>query len=238
MFSSILNRDDARRANPVVSEILAHGLRGALTGGLAIEAQLRAHGRPALQRPLNDVDFVIDGFASIPYTLAGRFLQNHVHPHASDGKTLLQFVDPAHRLRIDVFRAFGATLARAHRLDAWTGPLDVVSVEDLVARTTALVCGRLRRGRTIDVKHATAYARLRGLGHAEMLAAAWVDHRQQVPGTFADAAREADALLSARPELVIVETYSSTIEPCNNCREHGAFRPAPRAAIIEALGYC
>jgi hypothetical protein len=51
-----------------------------------------------------------------------------------------------------------------------TGGLDVLSVEDLVARTTAFVCGRLRRGQAIDVKHAVAFSRLRGLGLPQRLA--------------------------------------------------------------------
>jgi hypothetical protein len=122
-------------------------------------------------------------------------------------------------------------------LDAETGVLDVLSVEDLVARTTALVCGRLRRGQSVDVKDATAFTRLLGLGRPQQLAAAWSDHRQQVPGTLEEASREAARLLDGHPELVVVEEYSNELTPCVRCREHAFFRPAPPSRIVEILGY-
>jgi hypothetical protein len=123
-------------------------------------------------------------------------------------------------------------------LDDETGELKVLSVEDLVARTTALVCGRLRRGQSVDVKHATAFTRLLGLVRPDQLAAAWNDHRQHVPGTLDAASREAARLLEAHPELVVVEEYSRDISPCERCREHGPFRPASPSKIVEILGYC
>jgi hypothetical protein len=184
VFAALLRQDDSRRATEVVGAVLAHGLRCALTGGLAIDAQLRAHGRPVEPRYLNDIDFVVEDFASIPRSLAASFLQHHVHPDAINGRTLLQLIDEPCAIRIDLFRALGSTLSRAATLDAETGALAVLSVEDLVARTTALVCGSLRRRKCVDVKHATAFTRLLGLGRPGQLAAAWNDHRQPVPGTF------------------------------------------------------
>lgn len=167
MFAALLPHDDARRATEVVESLLAQGLRCALTGGLAIDAQLRAHGRVFAPRRLNDIDLVVESFASIPDTLAGSFLQHHVHPDATDGRTLLQLIDPTRAIRVDLFRALGDTLSRASALGDETTSLDVLSVEDLVARTTALVGGRLRRGLSIDIKHVTAFRRLQGLGRPE-----------------------------------------------------------------------
>lgn len=218
--------------------MLAHGLRCGLTGGLAIGAQLRLHGRSVEPRVLNDIDFVVEDSASIPVSLAASFLQHHVHPDAIDGRTLLQLVDQPRAIRIDLFHTLGSTLSRAVKLHDETGELNVLSVEDLVARTTALVCGRLRRGQSVDVKHATAFTRLFGLGRPEQLAAAWNDHRQQVPGTLDEASRESVRLLRAYPELIVVEEYSQDASPCERCREHGPFRPAPSCRIVEILGYC
>jgi hypothetical protein len=181
---------------------------------------------------------VVQDFASIPGSLAASFVSHHVHPAAIDGKTLLQLVDQQHAMRIDLFHALGSTLSRAIRLDSETGELNVLSVEDLVARTTALVCGRLRRGQSVDVKHATAFSRLFGLGRREQLAAAWNDHHQQVPGTLDGASREAARLLDAHPELIVVEQYSRDASRCERCREHGPFRPAPPGRIVDILGYC
>src|SRR4029077_5663494 len=119
--------------------------------------------------------------------LARTFLQHHVHPDATDGRTLLQLIDESRATRVDLFLELGSTLSRATTLDEATGQLAVLSVEDLEARATALVCGNLRRGRTIDAKYAAAFTSLRGLGQPEQLAAAWNDHRQQVPGTVEEA---------------------------------------------------
>jgi hypothetical protein len=237
-FAHFLNPPDVRRATEVVEALLDHGLRCALTGGLAIDAQLRIHGRPIERRPLNDIDFVVESFASVPESCARSFLPHHVHPDATGGRTLLQLIDEARRIRIDVFQEFGRTLARADCLNDAAGGLMVLSLEDLVARSTALVCGRLQRGLTIDVKHVTAFNRLRGLGEAAKLSAAWSDHQQQVPGTLDEASLEAARLVETRPQLVVVERYSSHPVPCEQCRQQGPFRPVPPNRVVEILGYC
>jgi hypothetical protein len=238
VFSAFLGSDDARRASDVVEILLASGLRGcALTGGLAVEARLRAYGRPVCPRPLNDVDIVVEDFGAIPAALADRFLLHHIHPHAPEGKTLLQLIDRERALRIDLFRAFGATLARASALDEQAGALPVLAVEDLVARTTADVCGRLRADREIDGKHVRAFTRLAGLGGATQLAEAWQDHRQAVPGSLEDATAQAHRLLARRPDLVVTEQYSAIVTACDRCQDFGPFRLAPPEAIVDVLGY-
>ena len=208
-----------------------------MTGGLAIDAQLHARGRSATARPLTDIDLVVSDFASIPTSLAEAFLLNHVHPFAPEGKTLLQLIDQPRALRVDLFRAFGDTLSRAELLDEDTSGLPVPSIEDLVARTTAMVCGTLQRGTTIDFKHVAAFRRLRGLGEPRRLAVAWLDHRQDVQGTIEEAAAEATRLLSVRPELIVVERYSTVVVPCERCLDFGVFRATPPHKIVEILGY-
>jgi len=181
---------------------------------------------------------VIEGFVEIPAALADVFLLNHIHPHALEGKMLLQLIDPQRALRIDVFRAFGATLSRARLLDEQTRPLPVVAVEDLVARTTAHVCGRLRRGRQIDLKHVRAFTRLGGLGRSQQLDAAWQDHRQDVPGSLVEAMQEAHQLLAQHPELLVSEKYSTVVTACDRCQAYGPFQVAPPETIVDILGYC
>ena len=238
VFANILNENDARRAAGVVELLLSHGLRCALTGGLATRAHLAARGRAVGQENLNDVDFVVASFTSIPRSLAGAFLPHHVHPDATDGRTLLQLVDEARALRMDLFLELGATLSRAVRCGNETGELAVVSLEDLGARNTALVFGRLGRGKTIDRKHVRALQALHGLGRPDLLDAAWQDHRQGLPGTIHDAVRSAMRLLGERPDLVVVEDYSADPTPCARCRPSGPFTPTPRDRIVEILGYC
>ncbi len=237
MFERILDAVDGSRATAVAQTLLAHRFPMALTGGLAIEAQLRAHGRPSERRALNDVDVVVDSFAAIPCTVANDFLPHHVHPFAAEGKTLLQLVDPARALRVDLFRPFGRTLARSCRLGDDTDPLDVVSVEDLVARTTAQVCSALRRRRPLATKHARAFSRLAGLGRPVRLDEAWADHRQDLAMSFGAAFREASQLMDACPELIVEERYSAVVTTCDRCCASGALRPSDPRAIVRVLGY-
>jgi hypothetical protein len=237
VFAGLLLDDDARRATETVEALLAHGLHSGLTGGLAISAQLRAHGRQVERGHINDIDLVVQDFDAIPESVAGSFLLHHVHPDAAEGKLLLQLIDETTAVRVDLFRAFGNTLARASALDGDTGPLEVLCVEDLVARTTALVCGSLRRGTTVDPKHARALSRLLGLGRQEQLAAAWNDHRQAVTGTLDEATSDALRLLADRQNLMVAEEYSAAVTPCDRCGERGPFRPGGADRVVEVLGY-
>ena len=102
---------------------------------------------------------------------------------------LIQLIDRERALRIDLFGQFGATLTRVQRLKGPTEPVTVISLEDLVARTTALVVGRLRRGKPKDPKHARAFRRLAGLGEPGRIDAAWRDHRQSELESFQQAAQ-------------------------------------------------
>jgi hypothetical protein len=237
MFSEFLSRGDALRVSLVLKKLSALGFGGVLTGGLAVEIHLRSQGRVARRRDLNDLDLVVESFDSIPESLAEGFLFHHIHPYAVEGKTLIQLLDQEQRLRIDLFRQFGSTIKRAETLDGAAGPLRVISLEDLVARMTSLVVGHLRRGGTIDIKHADAFQRLAGLGEPEKIDIAWHDHRQSETESFADAMRSGQQLLDRHPELVIREEYSAEVEPCPHCHDLGPFRRARPDIIVNILGY-
>lgn len=237
MFEGFLDAPDAARATSVVHKLIAHRFRIALTGRLAIEAQLRANGRPQERRPLNDVDFVVDSFETIPSSVAEDFLPHHVHPFAASGKTLLQLIDPERAVRIDLFRASGSTLPRSTRLGGDTDPLDVVGVEDLVARTTAHVCAALRRGRPLETKYADAFRRLSGLNRSDRLDEAWDDHREGLSMTIDDAIHEASRLLEIHRELLVDRRYSAVVTACERCQTYGAFRPSDPQLIVRILGY-
>jgi hypothetical protein len=239
VFSALLEADDARRVSDVVEKLTTSGFRDcALTGSLAIAAQLRAHGRPISPCRVNDVDLVVEHFDAIPAALADRFVLNHIHPHAPEGKTLMQLIARDCALRVDVFKAFGTTLSRARALDSeQTGLLPVLGVEDLVTRTTAQVCGRLRKGLEIDGKHVRAFTRLADLGRPTQLEEAWQSHREDVPGTLHQATREAYHLLARHPELVVSEEYSSVVTACDRCQDYGPFRLASPETVVAILGY-
>ena len=231
MFTEFLRARDAQRVSLSLEKLTAHGFQaGALTGSLAAEAHLFSLGLKTEQHPVNDIDFVVESFDSIPGSLADGFLVHHIHPHALEGKTLLQLIDPEQALRIDFFRQFGSTLAR-------TAPLTMISLEDLVARTTSFVLGHLRRGATFDQKHVRAFRRLAGLGDPAKIDAAWRDHRQSELDSFHHSAELAHQLLDLRSELAIHEQYSPEVSNCPNCQDHGPFRRASPDVIVRILGY-
>lgn len=238
MFTKFLSPSDADRVCLVLEKLSAYRFRGgALTGSLATEAHLVSQGRNTERRSLNDLDFVVESIASIPGSLADGFLVHHIHPHAPEGKMLLQLIDREQALRIDLFRQFGTTLTRTERLKGPTGPLTVISLEDLVTRTTALVVGCLRRGKPIDPKHVRAFRRLAGLGEPGRIDAAWRDHRQSEPESFHQAAQLAHQLLDHHPELAVPERYSAEVSVCPQCQDDGPFRRACPDMIVEILGY-
>lgn len=238
MFAEFLSTTDTYRVSLLMEKLSAYGFPGgALTGGLATELHLLARGRNTERRSLNDVDFVVGSFSSIPGSLAEGFLVHHIHPHAPEGKLLLQLIDREQALRIDLFGQFGATLTRTERLKGPTGPLTVISLEDLLARTTALIVGRLRRGKPIDPKHARAFRRLAGLAEPGRIDAAWRDHRQSELESFRQAAQRADQLLDDHPDLVIPERYSAEVSVCPECDDVGPFRRACPDIIVQLLGY-
>jgi len=233
MFAEFLSARDAARASLSMEKLSAYGFEGALTGSLAAEAHLLSRGLKREQRPLNDLDLVVESFATIPSSLAGGFLVHHVHPHAPEGKTLLQLIDPEQALRIDLFRQFGATLTRAERLRGLT----VISLEDLIARTMSLVLGHLRRGASIDRKHAHLFRRSVGLGDPAKMDAAWRDHGCSEAATFHQAAQLTLELLARHPELVICGQYSAEVTVCPRCQDDGLFRRARPEVIVKLLGY-
>jgi hypothetical protein len=237
MFEDLLEAADAERATRVLGRLSERGLRFALTGSLAREARLLQRGEPEPRRKLRDVDLVVDGVHGLPDGLAEGFLINHAHPLAPPGKMLLQLVDPEDRVRVDLFRAYGATLLRAGALERGTGAMAVVAIEDLRARLTAHVLTAMRRAEPIDVKHVAAFRRLLACGEPAVLAEAWDDHRESLADTFAGATRDALHGLAERPDLVVVETYAPRTETCARCRPFSSFRLSPPEAVAAVLGY-
>jgi hypothetical protein len=241
ILEEFLDHDDARRAAEVMGNLWRHGFREcALTGSVALEVQIIARGRTPQRRRLNDLDYVVDEFGSIPNALAGGFLVHHVHPKAPPGKLLVQLVDPDRGLRIDLFRAFGASLSRANTLhDPLSKLKRVLSIEDLAARYTSHVYGQLREGRPVEGKHAESFLRLASFetfGNVE-LETAWHDHRQSLTESFFEARERAKDLLRHHPELLFHQKYSDKVLPCDRCQDYGAFQRDEPALIVNSLGY-
>ncbi|MGB9029513.1 MAG: hypothetical protein WCC27_05280 [Acidobacteriaceae bacterium] len=237
-----LSPADAARAAGTLHRLARHDLSGfSLTGGVAIEYQIHAHGGQLQLRPLHDIDFLVDSFDAIPPSLGAELLLRHIHPHDPPAKTLLQGVDPTTSVRIDIFRACGRTTARAQTVTLAGIPVRIVSLEDLTARHARL-CWDLVEGKPLPPKYARDFLRLlvpenQPTGPIEAI---WHEHRKpQFATTFAEAAQQIRSAIEARPDLLLPPSYSTGIhEACARCHPTQAFSLTPPSQILSHLGYC
>ena len=239
-FEQFLAPVDAARVRHAVEKFARCGLRSfALTGGLALEAQMTGLGRGPRIRSLNDVDIVVESFASLPAALAETFLVRHIHPQAPEGKILVQFVDPHECLRIDVFRACGATMERSHPLSFGSTVIKVVSLEDLAARAGRLLMG-IEQCATVARKNAEDFKSLLEFIHLERVEVAWQDHRRASdPLSFKDSSTGLLQLIQLHGNLLVDFPYSRDVDAiCPRCREVEPFRLASPRMIMSILGYC
>jgi hypothetical protein len=238
-FDLFLSSTDATRVSRVLEKLAFHDLRRfALTGSLAIQMHLIGLGHVPHTCSLNDVDIVVESLVSIPDALAKDFLVRHIHPHVPEGKMLIQLVDPDEALRIDVFRAYGATIARSKFVLLGTSLTQVVSLEDLAARVASLVMD-LERGVAVARKHAQELQSLAQVINFDCVEAAWRDHRKSTdPSTFREALTRVRILAESRSDLLVVSTYSRDVDAvCQRCEETGSFRLASPMTIMSILGY-
>jgi hypothetical protein len=240
MLTRFLAEADAERASRTLLKLARHDIsQWALTGRLAIEIHQLRRGCGIPSRTLNDIDFVAESFDRIPETLASDFLFRHVHPLDPPGKNMAQMVDRDTAVRIDIFRANGATMNRTTEIDLPCGRIQMVSLEDLTARATRLALD-LAEGAPTPAKHARGFLNLAKLADSELMEAAWHDHRKpKQPRTFVAANSLLQQLIASHPGLLITSIYSrNTEELCARCAATPAFPLANAQAVLELLGYC
>ena len=231
---------DTDRASQVFRKLQRRDLRAwVLTGGIAVEIhRLRLGCEPSI-RVLNDLDFVVSSFDCIAETLACDFLCRHLHPFDPPGKMLAQFIDADSRLRIDVFRAHGATLSRTVRVQLPFGVMEVISPEDLIARLARIVL-QITQGIPVASKYAYDLVRLLEVFNPAQVEPAWIDHRRpEYPIHFQHACRLVLELTKSRPQLLVNPEYSkSTEEDCLRCVPQGRFQLVDPEKMMSIMGYC
>ena len=239
-FDAFLTSSDAMLVFRLLEKLRLHDIhKFALTGGIAIETHLIAQDHAQRTRNLNDLDFVVESFASIPGTLAKSFLIGHIHPKAPEGKTLMQLVDPDEALRIDIFRAYGAAMKRCRPLFPGDAAIQMVSAEDLAAKAASLLMD-LEGGSTVASKHALDFQRLVNAIDLDRVEIAWQDYREpRYPTTFKETSLRVRDLVLSRAELLIVPEYLQDADAvCPRCEEIQPFCLASAQTIKSILGYC
>jgi hypothetical protein len=239
MLRQFLSVGDANRVLRILRKLGRHDIQGwALTGGLAVEIHRLSRGCHASMRALNDIDFLAESFDAIPETLGHDFLFRHVHPRDPPNKMMLQFVNAESSLRIDVFRSYGDTLRRTSNLALSTGIIQLISLEDLTARTARLALD-LAGGVPTPSKYASDFRRLAELVDATEVETAWLDHRKPgQPASFKEATGLLQHLILARQNLLTTPDHSKAAEEvCPRCEGTRSFRLADPKVIRSILGY-
>ena len=240
IFEDFLSFADASRASRVFEKLARHKMKAwALTGGLAIGIHLNRLGRQSSIRVLNDLDFIAASFDCIPETLAHDFIFRHIHPSDPPGKLILQFIEPDSAVRIDVFRADASVMNRTSPLYPLSGAIQLVAVEDLLARAARLALD-LAEGVPTPAKHARDFLCLAEVVSPRLVEIAWQDHRKSKhPVTFAQASSLLRDLIPAHSELLVAPRYSQdAAQVCLRCASTGAFRLADPNTVMASLGYC
>jgi hypothetical protein len=240
MLNAFLSARDANRALRTFRTLAKHRIDWALTGGLAVEMHCLSMGNQVSPRPLNDIDFIVESFDHLPSSLADDFLFRHIHPFDPPGKTLLQCIDADTRIRIDVFRAYGAIMNRSHPMQLGeTETIRVLSLEDLVARLARLSLD-LADGIPTPSKYVTDFLRMEALVEPGKVESVWAEHRKlEHPKSFTDAANLLKNLAVSRPELLVSPSYSQNVEDsCSRCVSTSSFQLAPPRLVVSLLGYC
>jgi hypothetical protein len=235
-----LSIGDSTRAFDTLRKLALHGAsQWVLVGGLAVEFHCLRVGHSHAIRHLNDIDFVAPAFECIPETLARDFLFRHIHPFDPPGKTMMQLIDAETSLRVDVFRANGGIMSRAISVDLPSGPLRVISVEDVVAREARLLLD-LDANVPVAEKHADDYLRLAELAKSSHVETAWQDHRKPThPMTFGETNTLVKRLITTRRDLLITPDYSKdAAEICRRCVPTPPFHLADPEVVLALLGYC
>jgi hypothetical protein len=204
-----LSVGDSTRAFNTLRKLALHEVsRWVLVGGLAVEFHCLRSGYSHRIRQLNDIDFVASAFDCIPETLARDFLFRHVHSFDPPGKIMMQLVDADSSLRVDLFRADGGIMNRAIPVDLPSGPLRVISVEDVVAHAARLLLD-LDASVLVPAKHADDYLRLEELAKSSNMETAWQDHRKPThPIIFWETNTLIKGLIATRRNLLISPEYS------------------------------
>ena len=228
---TVLSEQDAGRLASTLARLRGGVLtRFSIAGGVTFASRL---GQP---RPLRDLDLVIEDASCIPEALSADFLVSHVRLHARRGCMLLQLVDPATALRVDVFGAGPGVIARSHPVPFSDAMEPMVGLADMAGRLTSVLLG-LASDEAVPAKHAADFLALADMVDDEETVA-WADHRRRgQPGSFATARAAVRELIAARSDLLVEWHHRMQARPCPDCHSQGQLKLASDAAIVAALGY-
>jgi hypothetical protein len=201
-----------------LSRLLPHvdAARAALTGGVAIAYHATARGRQRSREPgavRGDVDLVAARPDAVAPSVVGPFIVSHFHrPHPGYDRFLIQLVDVATGLRVDVFSCDDKVWDDATR-DVVAGGFRILAPVRLLEHKLTILA-RASAERPVDEKH---YRDARLL--AELCAC---EIPERAPDVFASAVYGRD--------------LTTRCARCDASRDPH-FPLAPKQRVYELLGY-
>ena len=130
-------------------------------------------------------------------------------------------------------------MTRATSVEGPSGPLRVISVEDVLAHEARLLLD-LDANVPVPAKHADDYLRLAEIVKSSNMETAWQDHRKPThPVTFGEANTLVKQLIATRRNLLISPDYSKDADEfCRRCVPTPPFQLADPKVVLSLLGYC
>jgi len=210
------DRDEIERVGACIAKLHRHVARDgvALTGGAAIEMTAASAGLTSNRHSLRDLDFVISDQTLVSSSVAADFLIGHYHvPQDGVPKFLLQLVDPATRLRVDIFPDLTGAKNRARPIRIAAELLLMLDGDDMLEHKLRTLA-QASSDRPVDEKH---------YRDAALLAAICGRPVPQVS-----------------TNVLGPDVYGTDVSVhCDKCMRSAtaAFAIAPRRAILDLLGY-
>lgn len=210
-----------------------------LTGGLAVSWHAVQNGLFQQRGPLSDLDLVVNDLSAIRHSICQDFLLSHFHPSRSRGKILVQLVDEANRLRIDVFTSCSKSLN--HRLLETAIneiPLRIISAEDLTAKLCEVISAVLKN-QSIEAKYFHSFKLLFAIADLEVMKNIWTDYRNEsLSPEFEKVTEAIQQIIADHPERLQKGGYCQNLsQRCQWCQESQLYPLAPRVKVFEILGY-
>jgi hypothetical protein len=206
---------ELQRLSACIARLLPH-LRHdevAVTGGVAIQLGMADLGRAGLRATIADLDMVASSVDAVLPSVVSGFLVSHYHVvKPGVPKFMVQLVDPASAIRVDIFPDLVGSLPRARPVTVGAQRVKMLALEDILEHKL-LGLSKASPASPVDPKHARDAQALGALlGRA----------------------------IPTIPEDALVEdVYGSDEGYCRRCELSGdpRFPLAPKDQIFSLLGY-
>jgi hypothetical protein len=146
---------DVERLVGCLDRLIPHVRRDrvAITGGVALQLGRAQSGRPSVRNQLADLDLVAASADAIAPAVVGPFLVSHYHTvRPGVPKFMIQLVDAASGIRVDVFPDLVGSLADGRETFIGTHSVQVLPLERVFDHKV-LTLSRASRAAPVDPKH-------------------------------------------------------------------------------------